>query len=41
MPHPVVIDEVNYPSINRAKICLGLSTTRIYEWLRSGRARYA
>ena len=40
VPCPVAILGREFPSINQAKVQLGLSTTRIYDWLRSGRARY-
>ena len=40
VPTPIIIEGVRYESLNPAKVRLGISTTSIYNWLRSGRARY-
>lgn len=38
---PVVIDGVQYPSITAARKTLRIGMSRVYGWLRAGKATYA
>ncbi len=39
--HPVIVDGTRYKSVNQARLKLGVSVVKVYEWLDSGRARFA
>jgi hypothetical protein len=38
---PVIIDGVTYPSITAAGKALRVGMSRVYKWLRAGKATYA